>query len=151
MTTQNIPRTVIGKVVATPTIGYSRGGKAVVNIPIQVPHARKEGNKWTQLEPENFDVHLWQPDNLGTSKAQQWAQDVVDSLPAGSRAIAYGEWKAEREATRRDGSTMKINDLTAWSVGQDLRYGPYKAQEQAIDPMQAATTAVTEGLGGVAI
>ena len=136
--------TVVGNLTADPELRFTASGKAVASLNVAESQRVKEGNEWKDGDTTYWRVTAW--DGL--------AEHIGDSLAKGVRVIVTGR-VASRTYETREGEKRTVYEITADSVGPDLRWATAKVtkagkggssprQTAADDPWAAGTVGLDD-------
>jgi len=105
--------TVVGNLVADPTLSYTQGGLAVANLTIaSTPKTfDRQSNEWKDGEALFLRASVW----------KEFAEHVAGSLTKGTRIIAQGRLR-QRSYETKEGEKRTSMELEIDAIGPDLRY-----------------------------
>ena len=105
--------TVTGNLTADPEIRFTPSGIAVANFTVAENHRRRnDDGEWVDTGTTFHNVTLW----------REYAENVAESLRKGSHVIVYGE-QQDDPWEDNEGNTRHFYRITAYEVGQTLRFG----------------------------
>jgi single-strand DNA-binding protein len=133
-----------GNVAFDATLGETRNGKKVVTLRVLVtPFTRPDGGDRQDGETQGYDVEAY----------GDMAENVVTSLPQGTRVIVRGRVRQIGTYPKKDGTIVPKVVVIADAIGPDLRWATAQAtkasrggQQQA--PQQQASGWATQPAGG---
>lgn len=107
---------VTGNLTADPEVRFTPSGAAVANFTVAENHRKKSGDSYVDDGSTFYRVAAWK--SLG--------ENIGASLRKGDRVTVTGELRT-REYEARDGSAGRSLDITARTVGPDLRFATVSA------------------------
>ena len=129
--------TVVGNLVADPTLSYTQGGLAVANLTIaSTPKTfDRQSNEWKDGDALFLRASVW----------KEFAEHVAGSLTKGTRVIAQGRLR-QRSYETKDGEKRTSMELEIDAIGPDLRYSTAAVTRAPRDG--SAPRAAQQGGGG---
>lgn len=103
--------TVTGNLTADPELRFTTSGAAVANFTVAENHRTKQGDQWADDGSTFYRVSAW----------KTMGENIAESLHKGDRVTVTGQFRT-REYEARDGSKGRSLDITADTVGPDLRF-----------------------------
>lgn len=101
---------VVGNMTREPELRFTQNGSGICNFGVASSRRFKRGDEWEE-QTTFFNVTAW--GELG--------EHIAESLPKGTRVIVVGRMD-QRSYETQDGEKRTVMDLTADSVGAELRF-----------------------------
>ena len=122
MAAGDIVITVVGNLTNDPELRFTPSGAAVASFTIasNSRYLDKATNEWKDSEPVYMRCSVW----------RQYAENVAESLPRGTRVIATGRLK-QRSYDNRDGQKVTVMEMEVDDVGPALRTATAKVTKVA--------------------
>lgn len=137
------PISITGNVTADPTLRFQHDGTPVANLTVAVtPRAKQPDGSWGDGPTAFYRVAAWK--SLG--------ENVAESIHRGDRVVVVGTLRPREY--EHDGQTRLSLDVTADSIGPDLRFATAqvsKANRQQVAPQprpQGDPWSQSTGAGG---
>lgn len=110
-------RTVVGNLVADPTLRFTPSGAPVVNF--RIAHTPRQKNpqsgEWENGESEFIDCTAW----------RSRAENIAESLSKGDSVIVIGNAK-NRSYTTKEGEKRTVSEIVVEEVGPSLEWATAK-------------------------
>lgn len=107
-----------GNITAEPELRFTPAGKAVANFTIAENHRTKQGDAYVDDGATFYRIAAW----------GSLAENAAESLHKGDRVTVTGQFRT-REYTTRDGVQGRSLDITADTVGPDLRWATARVEK----------------------
>jgi single-strand DNA-binding protein len=104
------PITVIGNVTRNPQLSRTNGGTPVVNLTLAENHRRQLEGEWVDAGTTYWEIVCF----------GDQAENIIASLPRGTRAIAVGSPRT-RSWTTTEGEDRSVLEIVADEIGPSLR------------------------------
>ena len=120
---------VVGNLTADPELRYTAAGVPVAGMRVIVNHRRynKDAREWEDAGASAVDVTAWKQLGENAAKSLRKGQEIIVSGPAVLRTFQ-----------RRDGSEGTALEVTADSIGPNLRWAPLDGRGATPDPWGGA-------------
>ena len=110
---QSVSLTLVGNLAGDPELRFTRTGQAVANFTVMTSRSVKD--KATGEWNNDVDTTGWRCTAWG-----QLAENVAETLQKGTAVVVLGR-AAARSYENREGATVTVMEVTADTVGADLR------------------------------
>lgn len=110
---------VTGNTTSEPELRFTPSGKAVANFTVAENHRTKQGDTYVDDGSTFYRISAW----------GSLAENIAESLHKGDRVTVTGQFRT-REYTTRDGAQGRSLDITADTVGPDLRWATASPQKR---------------------